>query len=186
METSSDTVTVRPAQEADMAAVCELVNHYIEHTSTNFRTEPRTTTQWIQELADNASHYPWLVADVAGTIAGLAYATSWKTRPAYAWTAETTIYIDTGYVGRGVGSTLYRELLETLQRQGFHSAIATITLPNDHSLTLHKSMGYLPVGTIANAGFKRGQWHDVTLWQRELSRAVAPPLPVTPFNELTE
>lgn len=84
---------IRPATVADMPAVCDIVNHYIETSTVNFRTEPQTPQEWTQDLLHLQERYPWLVAEVDGEIAGIAYAGPWKARNAYDWTAESTVYI---------------------------------------------------------------------------------------------
>jgi len=98
---------IRRATEADMPAVCTIVNHYIETSTVNFRTEPQEPQEWTDDLVRLRERYPWLVAEVDGEVAGIAYAGPWKARNAYDWTAESTVYVSPrhqrGVRGLGIG-----------------------------------------------------------------------------------
>ena len=95
----------------------------------------------------------------------MAYAAPWNGRAAYQWTVEATVYVDPSRQRRGVGDALYTELLARLRRQGFHSAVGVIALPNEPSVRLHERHGFVRVGRLIEAGYKLGAWHDVGFWQ---------------------
>ncbi|KPI15316.1 Phosphinothricin acetyltransferase [Actinobacteria bacterium OK074] len=174
---------IRPATVADMPAVCDIVNHYIETSTVNFRTEPQTPQEWTLDLLHLQERYPWLVAEVDGQVAGIAYAGPWKARNAYDWTAESTVYVSPRHQRLGLGSTLYTHLLKSMEAQGFKSVVAVIGLPNDPSVRLHEALGYTARGTLRAAGFKHGGWHDVGFWQRDFTLP-EPPRPVRPVTEI--
>nr|ADF81054.1 phosphinothricin acetyltransferase [Tobacco plastid transformation vector pSS33]ADF81056.1 phosphinothricin acetyltransferase [Tobacco plastid transformation vector pSS42]AEO95758.1 phosphinothricin acetyltransferase [synthetic construct]AEO95759.1 phosphinothricin acetyltransferase [synthetic construct] len=174
---------IRRATEADMPAVCTIVNHYIETSTVNFRTEPQEPQEWTDDLVRLRERYPWLVAEVDGEVAGIAYAGPWKARNAYDWTAESTVYVSPRHQRTGLGSTLYTHLLKSLEAQGFKSVVAVIGLPNDPSVRMHEALGYAPRGMLRAAGFKHGNWHDVGFWQLDFSLPV-PPRPVLPVTEI--
>ena len=155
---------VRPASEDDLPEVCRIVNHYIESSFVNFRTEPQTVDEWRNDWRRLHAQFPWLVADDDG-VAGVAYAAPWNGRAAYQWTVEATVYVDAARQRRGVGDALYTELLARLRRQGFHSAVAVIALPNEPSVRLHERHGFVLAGQLVEAGYKLGAWHDVGFWQ---------------------
>jgi phosphinothricin acetyltransferase len=111
--------------------------------------------------------YPWLVADETGVL-GYAYAHRFAERDAYDWSVETSIYLDGAARGRGVGSALYRALLELLSAQGYRQAFGGVTLPNPASVALHEAFGYRRVATYTQVGYKLGEWRDVGWWQRAL------------------
>lgn len=179
-DTTPDLVAVRFAESSDAAAFAAIVNHYIAHSTANFRTEPQPASDWEAEIAAYGDRYPWLVAEFEGEVVGLAYAKPWNARQAYDWTAEATVYVAEGQRGRRVGSTLYRELLERLGAQGFWSVMALVTSPNAGSEALHASFGFKLVGTIDAAGYKHGEWRDVGIWQRTLGALADPPEPTAP------
>jgi len=169
-------IRVRGAREADIPAFCEIVNPYIENTTANFRTEPQLPDDWLDEWKRFGDRYPWLVAvdgghadgEQAGNerVVGLAYGSPWRTRRAYDWTVETTVYIRAGHQRRGIGRALYGRLLEILDAQGFHSQIGVIVLPNASSVALHEAFGFVHVGTLRDVGYKQGAWRSTGLWQR--------------------
>jgi phosphinothricin acetyltransferase len=99
---------------------------------------------------------------------GYAYAGPWRSRPAYRWTCETSIYLEIGRRRRGSGRALYEALLARLAERGYRTAVAGMTLPNEASVALHRAMGFEPVGTFRQVGRKHGQWHDVAWTQRAL------------------
>ncbi|MEU6250669.1 N-acetyltransferase family protein [Glycomyces sp. NPDC047010] len=178
---STDVVAVRFARAEDVPAICAIVNHYIAETSSNFRTEPYPVEEWAEQLAAGADRYPYLVAEAAGAVAGLAYASPWRPKQAYAWTAESTVYVSPKHQGLGIGSKLYAELLDRLGAQGFRSVMAQITQPNAGSEALHKRFGFELLGTIRDAGFKHGGWHGVGIWQKDLG-LTGPPEPTRPVG----
>ncbi|GAA1664416.1 GNAT family N-acetyltransferase [Glycomyces endophyticus] len=179
---SSDTVSVRFAQVEDVPAICAIVNHYIAESSSNFRTEPYSVEEWAEQLHAGAERYPYLVAEAGGAVAGVAYAGPWRPKQAYAWTAESTVYVSPAHQGLGIGSLLYGELLKRLEEQGFRSAMAQITQPNPGSEALHERFGFALLGSIRDAGFKHGAWHGVGIWQRELGAAPDLPAPTLPVR----
>jgi phosphinothricin acetyltransferase len=161
-------VQVRSASEEDLVSVREILNHYIEHSVFNFRTEPQSIDEVRAVWAQRHQQFPWLVAIVDDRVVGAAYAGPWNDRAAYRWTVESTVYVDPAAHRRGIGDALYAELLDRLHRQGFHSAVAVIALPNDPSVRLHERHGFGRVGHLREAGFKHDAWHDVGFWQRRL------------------
>lgn len=168
-----------------MARVCAIVNHYIATSWANFRTEPQTPGEWGSAFDEGHERYPWLVAEVDGDVAGVAYAAAWQARAAYGWTAQTTVYVDPGCRGRGLGRALYAGLLPVLAAQGYRSAVGGIALPNDASVALHEACGFVPAGVIARAGYKLGAWHDVGYWQAQLGDGDAPPRPLRRVHEVS-
>lgn len=155
---------VRLATEDDLVHVCEIVNYYIENTVFNFRAEPQGVDEWRNDWRRLHSRFPWLVA-TDNRVVGVAYAAPWNDRTAYQWTVEATVYVAPSAQRRGVGDALYAELLGRLRRQGFHSVVAVIALPNDPSVRLHERHGFVQAGRLVDAGYKRGGWHDVGFWQ---------------------
>lgn len=160
---------VRLATEVDLVHIRQIVNHFIENTVINFRTEPQSLDEWRDDWGRLQSRFPWLVA-VDDRIVGVAYAAPWNYRAAYQWTAEVTVYVDPSRQRRGAGDALYTELLDRMRRKGFHSVVAVIALPNEPSVRLHERHGFTRVGQLVDAGYKQGAWHDVGFWQCILGR----------------
>ena len=137
-------------------------------------------------IAQTSERYPWLVAELDGTVGGYAYGSPFRTRPAYGWSAEVTVYVDAAHHRRGVGRALYVPLLALLARQGIHEACAGITLPNDASVALHEALGFTQTGLDRRIGFKHGRWWDVGRWQRTLRPHDGPPTALGPPARLPD
>ena len=156
---------IRPVEPRDLKPICELTNHYITNSSIHFAYEPMRVDEFEKMWRDSRDQYPWLTAEIDGRFAGYAKAGVWRTRTAYSWTCEVGIYMLREFHGRGLGKALYQALIDACRTRGFHSVIGGITLPNASSVRLHESLGFAHVGTVKDAGFKRGSWHDVGFWQ---------------------
>ncbi|HEY9562646.1 MAG TPA: GNAT family N-acetyltransferase, partial [Nocardioides sp.] len=101
-------------------------------------------------------------------VVGYAYSWSYRPRPAYDTTRETSIYLDESVRGKGVGKLLYPALLETMAVSGVHTAVALVALPNPASERLHLACGFEKTGQLREVGWKFGQWIDVAWYQRML------------------
>jgi L-amino acid N-acyltransferase YncA len=129
--------------------------------------------------AVQSADLPWLVGSCDGVTVGYAYAAPWKTRSAYRFTVETTVYVADNQIGQGIGSVLYEHLLNALRTRKMHSVIAGIALPNLHSVALHEKFGFRKVASFAEVGLKFSGWLDVGYWQKSLEpEAVATQEPV--------
>jgi len=165
-------IGVRPGEDQDLPALTGIYNHYVEHTVATFDVEPFSVDGrrgWLRHYAETGPHR-LLVAEVDGAVAGYATSGTFRTKPAYARTVETTVYCDPQVTGRGVGSALYGALLDLLVDEGVHRAYAGIALPNAASEALHHRFGYRDVGTFTEVGRKHGRWVDVRWYGRHLGR----------------
>jgi phosphinothricin acetyltransferase len=173
---------IRAATPDDAAAIAHTYAPYVEGSVVSFEVEAPGVDEMAARMAAGASLYPWLVAESGDAgIAGYAYACAFRTRPAYRFAVETTIYLNGDAQGRGVGRRLYFMLLELLRAQGFAQAIAAITLPNDASVMLHERLGFGHAGTYRQVGYKLGAWWDVGLWQCPLAPVADPPAEPLPL-----
>jgi phosphinothricin acetyltransferase len=175
------TLTIRDAQpERDAAACAAIYAPYVERTPISFEERPPDALEMEARIARNAATHPWLVAEQGGEVVGYAYARRHLDRAAYRWAADVSVYLAANRRGEGLGRSLYERLFVHLRRQNFQIACAGITLPNDASVRLHESLGFIRVGISPRIGWKSGNWHDVSWWQLELT----PALPGTPLEPL--
>lgn len=177
--------TIRRAEPDDDAAACVAIYApYVESGATSFEEQRPDPVGFAERIAGIARTYPWLVAERDGEVVGYAYAFPHRARPAYRWAVEVSVYVKAEEHRRGHGRALYAELIERLRRQRFHVACAGITLPNDASIALHESLGFVSVGIYRRIGWKDGSWRDVGWWQLELQppggEQPAEPLPPAP------
>jgi phosphinothricin acetyltransferase len=154
---------IRDADAADLAAVGAIYEHEALHGIATFDAMARAPEFWADKLGG-----PLLVAEVAGRLGGFAYAATYRPRPAYDRTREVSVYLAEDARGQGVGKALYAALLERLRAEGVHTALAVIALPNEASVRLHESFGFVHRGTIREVGWKFGRWIDTGFWQLEL------------------
>lgn len=156
---------IRSAIPDDAARLAEIYNYYIEKTTVTFEDEPLNVPEMRGRISRGDDDYPWLIADVDGVVCGYAYAAPWSDRRGYRPAAETTVYLARDHIGRGLGSELYSELIESLRRKKLHCAIGVIALPNAASVALHERLGYKKIGEFQEIGRKFGQWINVGYWQ---------------------
>ncbi len=142
-----------------------LYNHYVENTVITFEEDRLSAAEMAVRITGIMETDLWLVSKQQGSIAGYAYAAPFDARPAYRHAVETTVYLAPRHVGRGVGSELYRALIDRLRDHEFHCAIGRIALPNDASVALHEKFGFVNVAQLQEIGRKFDQWIDVGYWE---------------------
>lgn len=156
---------VRSATLVDAPQICAIYNHYIEYTPITFEEVPVTAESMAHRIETIQCQFPWLVVEEGERILGYAYAGKWRERSAYRYSAETTIYLHPEETGRGVGSTLYEELMVQLRRQRLHALFGGIALPNASSVALHEKLGFRQSAHMREVGRKFDHWIDVGYWQ---------------------
>ncbi len=171
-------VLIRLSDRQDAAAIAAIYRPYVEDSCISFEEMPPTAGDILARMA-NPLH-PWLVVEESGRVVGYASTSPMRSRAAYRWSVETGIYLERSAQGRGLGRQLLAAHLELLECQGFVTAIAGISLPNDTSVALHEDLGFSLLGIEHGVGFKLGQWVDVGRWQKDL--APRDPKPNEPRN----
>jgi len=159
---------LRAATEADATTLLAIYAPYVERSVVSFETEVPDIGEFAARLRKYAAQWAWLVAERDERIVGYAYGSPHRERAAYRWSTETSAYVDASVQRQGVGRALYLALFEVLTAKGYCQAFAGMTLPNDASMALHRSVGFEPVGVFRAIGYKFGAWHDVAWVQRRL------------------
>ena len=163
-------VKIRSADpERDAAACAAIYAPHVEASATSFEAEPPTAAEFAERIERTGATHPWLVAESDDEVVGFAYACEHRTRAAYRWAVDVSIYLTEANRGQGLGRALYEVLFERLREQRFRVACAGVTLPNEASVRLHESLGFAPVGVYRRIGWKAGAWHDVGWWQLDLN-----------------
>jgi phosphinothricin acetyltransferase len=172
---------IRMARAGDAASIAAIYEPYVSSSPITFEEEPPTAEEMARRVADTLTVAPWLVSEQHGEILAYAYAAPHRQRAAYRWSVDASVYVRGDQQRRGLGRALYTSLFALLRLQGFYRVHAGVTLPNEGSVALHESFGFLPVGVYRQVGFKQGAWHDVGWWQLALrDDAGAPTPPLTP------
>lgn len=156
---------IRDAVPEDLPAVKAVYDVQVEGGIATFDTVAPSLETWADKLA--APHH-FLVAEVDGAVVGFAYSSTYRPRPAYDRTREVSVYLADGARGRGLGRSLYADLLERLRGDGVHVVLAVIASPNPASEALHASFGFERVGLLPEVGFKLGRWIDTAFWALRL------------------
>lgn len=160
---------IRPASADDGAALARIYETYVRGTTVTFEEEPVAPEEMARRIREvAAAGLPWLVAEEEGRVVGYAYAAPWKSRSAYRFSVEITVYLEPDRARRGWGTRLYEELFVLLRERGVHAVMGGIALPNDASVALHEKLGMTKVAHFREVGFKHGRWIDVGYWQRTL------------------
>ncbi|HEU4619536.1 MAG TPA: arsinothricin resistance N-acetyltransferase ArsN1 family B [Gammaproteobacteria bacterium] len=167
--------TIRHAVAADAAEIAAIYNYYVETTVVTFEEKPVSDAEIAGRIEEVQRRFRWLVHESDGRIDGYAYASLWRPRSAYRYSVETTVYVRHGCTGRGVGTALYRRLIDELRALPVHTVIGGIALPNDASVALHEKLGFEKIGRFREVGWKLGRWVDVGYWELILDRGRPPP-----------
>jgi len=172
------TPLVRAALKTDIPALAAIYSHHVLHGLASFELEPPDAAEMARRYAYVTElGLPYLVAELDGRIAGYAYVAPYRTRPAYRFTVEDSIYIHRDVVGSGVGSALLPRLIAACEAAGCRQMLAVIgDSDNRPSIRLHEKFGFARAGTLPAVGHKFGRWVDSVLMQRPLGPgATLPP-----------
>jgi len=171
------TCAIRPATLADIPAITRIYAHAVKTGTASFELEPPDEAEMTARMkAVLDGNFPYFVAEVDGKVAGYAYASFYRTRPAYRFTVENSVYVDPATQRRGIGKTLLLKLIEACTALGFRQMIAVIgDSQQAASLGLHKACGFTDAGNLRNIGWKFGRWLDTPLMQLALGDGASTP-----------
>ncbi|MEA5026600.1 MAG: N-acetyltransferase family protein [Erysipelotrichaceae bacterium] len=189
-----DQVSIRFAQETDLAVLLEIYQPYVEETAISFEFAVPTLSEFKKRYVSVSAVFPYLVAEYNGKLVGYAYASAFKQRQAYSWDAESSIYVDRNYQHSGIGSKLYDRLESILTKQGIVNLFACVScqalnLTVNASIRFHQQRGYQLVGLFRQCGYKFEQWHDIAYLVKCLNQPIQNQpsvLPVTCFRKETD
>jgi phosphinothricin acetyltransferase len=176
---TDNAATLREADAGDAEAIAALYAHYVRTAPATFEEAPPDPAEIATRIeAIRAAGLPWRVAtNLQGALLGYAYAAPYRTRSAYRYTVESSVYVAPQSVGLGLGATLMREIIESCAVLGYRQMLAVIgDSANSASIALHASLGFTTVGVHRAVGFKFGRWIDTVHMQLALGAgADAPP-----------
>jgi L-amino acid N-acyltransferase YncA len=161
-------ITIRDATPADIPAITTIYRDAVLCGTASFELDPPDEAEMLGRFeAIRKQDYPYIVAEEDdGRIAGYAYANAFRTRPAYRWSVEDSVYIDPAAQGRGIGRALLARLIDTTERQGFRQMFAVIGGSHHAaSIRLHEALGFELVGVMKGSGYKHGRWLDTVIMQ---------------------
>jgi phosphinothricin acetyltransferase len=163
---------LRAATMDDAPALARIYGHYVRSTAFTFEDTapcPAQMAERLRQILD--AGLPYLVAGQAD-VAGYAYASPFRTRSAYRFTVENSVYVAPEQAGQGIGTALMQRLIADCAARGFRQMLALIgDADNAASLALHRRLGFHPAGHLRGVGFKFGRWVDVIQMQLPLGGA---------------
>lgn len=163
-------ISLRDATTDDIPFIGEIYREAVLNGTSTYEIEPPTDAEMATRFATiTGKFYPYIVAvDEAGTVLGYAYASAFRTRPAYRWMIEDSIYLSTESRGKGIGKALLAALIERSTELGFRQMIAVIGGAHQASVALHRAAGFAETGLLIGTGYKHGRWLDTMLMQKAL------------------
>ena len=168
---------VRPATPADIPAITRIYAHAVRHGTASFELEPPDEAEMTRRqraLLDGG--YPYLVAEIDGSVTGYAYAGPYRARPAYRFSVENSIYVAPQAHRRGIGRVLLDALIAECEMRGYRLMIAVIgDSAQAPSIALHRAAGFKMVGAFEGVGYKFDRWLDSVLMQRPLGKGSSAP-----------
>lgn len=153
----------------DAAALLEIYRPHIEDSAVSFELKVPSLDEFRERLNIISEKFPLLILEKENQIRGFAYANTYRSREAYQWSVESSIYMIDDAKGTGESTLLYSELLKELKTRAFQKVYAVITLPNKASILFHKKHGFKEISTFERAGFKFGQWHSIYWMELDLN-----------------
>lgn len=163
-------VQLRDVVHADIPAITAIYAVEVTDLVNTYEYDVPDVGEMTRRMHDIVGRgFPYIVALDDGAVAGFAYANTYRSRVAYQWTVENSVYVDAAYQGRGVGSALMQGLIDACTRRGYRQMVAVIGEPsNSASIRLHERFGFRMVGIFRGLGRKHGRWLDTVQMQRAL------------------
>lgn len=180
MSDLNSALRLRDCRAKDIPAITRIYGHWVTHGLASFEYDPPVEAEMTKRReAVLAGGYPYLVAEAAeGTLLGYAYASAYRTRPAYRFAVENSIYVAPGVKRGGVGRALLEALVSRCTEAGFRLMVAVIgDSGNAPSIGLHRACGFSPAGVLPAIGWKHGRWVDSVLMTRPLGEGAGTPPP---------
>lgn len=173
----NETVEIRAVRTDDLASIARIYRHHVANGLASFELEPPSVEEIARRHADiTGKGYPYLVAERAGAVAGYAYASAYRARPAYRFAVENSVYVDANLKRGGVGRSLLVALIDACEQRGYRQMIAVIgDSANQDSIGLHAACGFACIGTLPAIGWKFDRWVDSVLMQRPLGDGARTP-----------
>lgn len=168
---------IRPATEADVPAIAAIYAVEVRERVNTYEYEVPDEAEMAERMRRVlAAGYPYLAAELDGEVVGYAYAGSYRSRIAYQWTVENSVYVADAAQGRGVGKALMLRLIAECEARGYRQMVAVIGEPaNTASIKLHERLGFTLIGVFPALAWKHGRWLDTVQMQRALGDGAAHP-----------
>ena len=167
-------IEIRSAEAKDLEQMREIYAPYITDSPVSFEMEVPSIEEFGARMDKIQEKLPWIVAVEGNKVLGYAYASDHRSRYAYRWTKELSVYVHPDARGKKLGTRLYDELIERLKTLEVNMVLAGITLSQKESIAFHEKYGFKLVGVYHSIGYKFNQWHDVGWWELNIGDDFTP------------
>ena len=167
--------SIHLAEQKHYNAIFQIYKPFVTDTIISFETLVPPKEEFNQRIDDTLVDLPWLVCLLENEVIGYAYASKYRKREAYKWSAEVSVYIDPSYRRRNIATGLYTSLFSILELQNYKNLLAGISLPNEVSVFFHESMEFKKIAEYEKIGYKFGKWHSVGWWQKSIGQKISAP-----------
>lgn len=190
-KTTDKKIVIRTADISDAPMLLDIYSFYVENTAITFEYEVPTLEEFEERVKDTLKKYPYLVAEMDGRIVGYSYVGAFKSRAAYDWAVETTVYVHKDYKGIGIGKSLYEAIESITRKQNILNLEACIAYPAEgaedayltkDSVLFHEKMGYRMVGEFCKCGYKFDKWYNMVWMEKHLGEHKVPQPPIILFS----
>lgn len=161
-------MVIRKAIISDIPQILSIYNYEVLNSSSTFDIQPKSTEDFLKLFDVHGNRYPIYVVEDNKTIIGYGYLSPFSEKEGYFVTVEDSIYIHHLHRGKGIGKMFLNFLIMEAKKRGFKNMIAKICSENQHSLKLHKSLGFVEVGKLYGVGYKFNRYLDVIILQLNL------------------
>ncbi len=176
---------IRVATVADSKAILSIYSPFCQAlTAVALEQKAPTLEEMEKRVAETLKAYPWLVYEHDGVVLGYTYAEQHKNKAAFNWDVDVHVFLHEKIRGQGIGKKLYKHLFDGLRTLGYYNAYASIGLPNEAAIALHKTLGFNLVGVFNSVAFKGGAWRDVACFALKLQAHELNPQPPIKFSQL--
>lgn len=158
-------IQIRDAVINDLPELLEIYNDAVRNLTATFDLKEHSLEQRKVWFHHHGGRFPLIVAILDGNVVGYSCLSAYRDKPAYSKSTELSIYISEKYRGKGIGTSLMKEIIERAKQLGFHTMIGGITGGNEASVKLHEKFGFSFVGRFSEVGFKFGEWQHVDFYQ---------------------
>lgn len=162
-------IDIRNANLVDIAAITEIYNEAVLNGVATFDTEPKSIENRLEWLNQHDAKHPVLVACLNHEVVAWASLSRWSDRSAYDGTAEVSVYVHQHHRSKGIGSILFKHLVQQAETLGLHYLLSRISEGNETSIRMHLRNGFSTIGVMHQVGNKFGQYLDVTLMEKVLN-----------------
>lgn len=154
-----------PMLSTDYASVSRIFTQGIETGNATYDTSAAVWEDWD---AKHLMHSRWVVKSAnEGSVLGWAALSPVSSRVVFSGVAELSIYVDTDYLGKGLGNVLMEAVVASSEENGIWMLQSGIFPENQASIGMHEKFGFRLVGRRERIGkMANGIWRDIVLLER--------------------